>query len=408
MDKPSRYFLGVWTMSLAGMVGLVVLFNVLVDPYLMFGRPRIQGFNARKPGIETQQYMMKIYDVLRTKPNTVILGNSRVMHIDVEHPAWPEQDRPVYNLGLGAAGPYVSYRYLQHVLSQRHLALVVLGLDFEYFLTVDEAIHPIEPEFESRFKVNQDRTSNKQWKLQYIRDLVQTTLSVHTLLDSLATLSGNLTGRSSDYISGRNVWYPHIRFTELAGSYPLVALTDAGTIKAWSGRQRNPYAMKDLRALLDLCRSNGTRVILFIDPVHADELEILDLLGYWEEFETWKRELANLVREYSTPDDTRRILLWDFADYNEYATEPVLPNGSALRWYWEPRHYNTALGDVILCRIFGSGNTNFGALLNPETIDSHLSVVRRRQRLYRDRQPADIGRVRELHKAVVNASHPEI
>ena len=34
------------------------------------------------------------------------------------------------------------------------------------------------------------------------------------------------------------------------------------------------------------------RVVLFVQPAHADRLEMLDKLGYWDAFERWKRAIT--------------------------------------------------------------------------------------------------------------------
>jgi hypothetical protein len=173
MDKQSQHFLRIWVFAWIVLAALVAVFDVIIDPYLLFNAPRIAGFNARKPAVMTQERLMKAYDVLRAAPNTLILGTSMVDRgLDAQHPAWPAPDRPFYNLALAGSGPYSSYRYLQHVMSQRHLALVVLGLDFEFFLTVPD-YQPATPEFESRLAVTRDGSANAGQRWQHLHDLLQ-------------------------------------------------------------------------------------------------------------------------------------------------------------------------------------------------------------------------------------------
>jgi hypothetical protein len=309
-------------------------------------------------------------------------------------------DRPVYNLGIGAGSPYVSYRYLQHVMAQHHPSLVVLGLDFEYFLTVEEADRHVRAHtFESRLVVTREGRPNPGWRWQQIRDAFQAVFSLDALLDSVSTLTVNLSGGAADFVSGD----VHDDYGTIAGTYPLVAAVDMGTIQGWRGKSRNQFAMGDLRAILDLCQSNGARLILFMDPVHADELEILDILGYWKEFEGWKRDIVALIAGYQHDSGQSRIQLWDFTGYDSYSSEAVLTDQHVLRWYLEPRHYTKALGDGIVRRILGAGDPNFGTLLEPDNLERHLAVIREHQRQYREHQPADALRVRELYNSVTGS-----
>src|SRR5437660_148998 len=90
------------TLLVAAVISIVAaLFNFFMDPYLVFGTPRTRGINDRKPAAESALFLMKAYDAVRTRPNTLILGASKVgLGINPESPVWPREMRPVYNLGV--------------------------------------------------------------------------------------------------------------------------------------------------------------------------------------------------------------------------------------------------------------------------------------------------------------------
>jgi hypothetical protein len=54
-----------------------------------------------------------------------------------------------------------------------------------------------------------------------------------------------------------------------------------------------------------------------------------------------------------------------------------------MRWYWEGSHYQRAVGDAILDRIFGVESSgmkvpaDFGLAVSASTIEAHLVRVRR-------------------------------
>src|SRR6185295_17831899 len=122
IDIEAQRFVRGWVIACVIITAAIAAANALVDPYLLFNMPRVKGFNASKPSVERFERMMKTYEVLRAAPRSLILGSSRVaIGLDADHASWPADSRPVYNLGIAAADPFTSYRYLQHVLAQRDL-----------------------------------------------------------------------------------------------------------------------------------------------------------------------------------------------------------------------------------------------------------------------------------------------
>jgi hypothetical protein len=396
-------FLRTWLTVCIASAAVVCAFDAVMDPYLVVGVPRIAGFNSVKPAVDLQQHLMKAYDVIRAKPSTLILGSSRVdLGLDARDSEWPAQVRPVYNLGFAGGGPYVSYRYLQHVISQRHIVLVVLGLDFEYFLGDQEADKAEQRELDSHLATAPDGAFKAHRISQHVWDIFQATLSLDALIDSVATLASNLAGDSSDLVAGNWNWGNYRHVSDRAGSYPLVVGMDLVTIRSFYKRQRrDPRAMENVRAILDLCESQETQVILVINPVHADDLELLGQLGYWQAFEDWKRELVALTSKYRAVNGRTPIALWDFTGYNAYSTETVSADGRRLRWFWDSLHYTHSLGKLVVQRIFGAGDVAFGVILDEGTIERHHAAIREQQKLYRSRQPADTQRVHELYKWVI-------
>jgi len=247
--------------------------------------------------------------------------------------------------------------------------------------------------------VTSNGSTNTRQSWQHLRDFVHGALSLDALLDSSRTLAANFNGPSSDLVAG-NVNSEIFRRFAATGSSPFFAASTLYTIRNWAGKSRKQYVMSHVRAILDLCQTHGTRAILFINPVHADQLELLDLLGYWSAFESWKRELVALTAKYPGSAGYGRIPLWDFSGYNTYTTEAVTTDHHVLRWFWESRHYTWELGDVIVRRIFGGGDTNFGVLLDSEGLDAHLAAIREQQRLFREKHPTEVRRVHDLYESV--------
>ena len=407
MENPPPHFIRSWVLVCLLLAAVVGAFNALVDPYLLFGSPRIKGINDRKPGVETQERLMKAYEVTRAAPRTLLLGTSRVdLGLDTRHSVWPASARPAYNLGIAAADPYTSLRYLQHASAAGKPDLVVLGLDFEYFLSSGAAEHGTALDFEARLSVDRNGRPNGAQRLQHARDLFQGSLSLDALLDSIDTLSANRRPDSADLAPSGDLSEAGLRSDAVElGSASLFAQRDLRNIRFYYGKSKSNEGMADIRGIIDLCRQRGTRLILFINPVHADMLETFDLLGLWPAYESWKRDLVELVSRQ--PGSTGAIALWDFSGYDPYTTESVpSTRRDVLHWFWEPSHYTKELGDKILERLFGGGDATYGVLLTPATIEPHLADVRAAREAYRNSQPADVDRVREIFATSVGLKGP--
>ena len=370
------------------------LFNILMDPYLVFGVPRVTGFNARKPAVESQLFLMKAYDVLRADPNTLVLGSSSVgLGINPESPVWPQGMRPVYNLGVPNGRPLEAYRYLQHAMSRHRPKMVVLGLDFRDIVPLSVFTRP---EYDSRLAVTREGARNTVQGRQHAYDLLRAALSFDTSVDGADVLLGNLIGDSSDIDQGGWDHRPYRHFTYLVGSYPVMVSNDIHYASLYIDAKADLSPLDQVRAILNLCREQQIKTMVVLDPSHADELELFDLSGKWPAVEEWKRELTVLVADYA--NSAAHVELWDFYGYDAYSTEPVPEIHRALHWFLNPAHYTHPLGDIMLRRMFVGGDSSFGVRLLPENIEAHLQDVRNEQAHYRKFQPKDAERVREIYE----------
>jgi hypothetical protein len=392
-----RRFLKNCTLAIVSLTALLMLLNVVMDPYMIFGRPRDIGFNARKPAMESQLYLIKTYDVLRSHPRTILLGSSTVgIGLDPESLEWPSELRLVYNLGLPNGTPFAAYRYLQHALAEDSPKLVVLGLDFRDIVPIDTT-----PEYDSHLLVNPDGSRNAAIARQHLYDLLWASLSLDTSIDSISALSGNLASDSSDILQGGLYYRGYRDLIAEVGSLPLVTLSDFNLSFRYSNVKVDMTPLEDVRAILNLCRERDIAAILIIGPSHVDEQEIFDLAGKWPVLEDWKRRLTTLVAAYVRSG--MHVELWDFYGYNVYSTESVPTDGGALHWFINPAHYTHALGDIVLRRIFARTDGSFGVRLTPENIEARLREVRQAQANYRAVQPSDAERVRTIYRLAVTS-----
>ncbi len=100
-----REYLWAWLWWTVLLLGNVVAFNLVVDPYGLFQVVDVPGVNRVKSQASERGSLFKHVSLERMHPSGLILGNSRAeIGFDPESPAWPPWARPVFNLALPGAG----------------------------------------------------------------------------------------------------------------------------------------------------------------------------------------------------------------------------------------------------------------------------------------------------------------
>ena len=411
----ARRFIGSWALAALLVLVLVAGFNFAVDPYLLFDRPRVAGFNERKPSVATQERMMKLHEVVRGPGyRALILGSSRVdVGLNALHGAWPSTMRPVYNLGLAGADARTELAYLRQALSVNPIKLVVLGLDFEDYLgSPESAKNVLRPaQFERHMALRSDGSSNPDFAWQTLVDQVQALLSLDALKASASTILANRgTGSANLDRSGNLSEAPFRRDVDSDGAYALFGQKNDRMVREYAGLRAGPVAkpdarvdaIDDLNSIIELCEARGIALILVMQPTHVDRLELFEILGQWDRIEAWKRIVTQLVSEHQRAHPTPGIVLWDFWGYDSRSTEAVPAAGdrsTRLKWFWEPAHYTSELGDLMLRRMLGNEAGDYGLVLTPDNVEARLMQTREAQAQYRNEHAQTYQRLLRLVQA---------
>jgi hypothetical protein len=398
--------------SLAALLS-VALFNYLVDPYGIFGSRSIKGFNAIKPAAAKHVRQAKPYMVSVLIPHGIIGGSSRPeMGLDPQSACWADEEKPIFNIALPGSSVFMQARMLQHsTAGNRYRGKQVFwGLDFMDFLGIHSANEewtkwPKRSEkFEKRLLVTAYGQPNRHQTWTKLKDMASTLFSLDTIRDSAYTLFSQNNKRAShrgkdgfnparDYLDiialeGQKVLFLQ-KNQEVAQSLSRHTRSIFGPGKNWS------YEFETVSRMLDYMKQRNTNVILFINPYHVDYLSLIELSGRWKEFEQWKYYLQQLA-------ERKGVVLWDFSLLNEYTTEQ-LPSksqkGTLLQWFWEPAHYKSKYGDLMLQQILGRSCTplgirSIGVRLTRKNTRTHLADQRRRITEYVKHNPKVISRLR--------------
>jgi hypothetical protein len=390
MDATAHHkrFIKLWLVVLLSALAGAALTNYLIDPYGLFNSQRIDGWNAIKPVAASHVRTAKPYQVSQFKPHTVIAGNSRPeIGLDPLSACWPAESKPVFNSGLPGADLFTQARSIQHAIAGNTPTLILWGLDFGDFLTPQNSRNlwdspDRKTAFEQRLLVNSDGSENHQYHWIKLEEQFRSLLSLNTLFDSLNTLQSQDNGNASsirkdgfnpaqDYMEiitweGQSVLFRQ-KNDEVKRKLQRPNLKIADDSNQWS------VQFESVDRLLRFAREHKVKVVLFINPYHADYLVTINDTGHWENFEQWKRTLTQIAEQ-------QNVALWDFSTLDSYASEtPPAPGDkrSILRWFWEPAHYRKELGDLMLKQMLNTScnaqaAAPVGILLSPANLEQHL------------------------------------
>ncbi|MDR3530381.1 MAG: hypothetical protein P4L90_07510 [Rhodopila sp.] len=395
MGNP-RSFLRTWIVTLASLAAVVVAVNLLVDPYDVFGTPRIAGISLLKPGAKNHALLAKTYQVARAHPVTVVIGSSSThIGIDAFAPEWPAAMRPVYNYGIpGGYATSISLRTLQEAIAVGGVRNAVVFLDFQNFFVPE---HPASglTEDDRRYHTTPDGAPNPHRPLQVANDMFLSLATMGALIDSLSTVAGqgnrdllNLapdgSSTEADFIDAARADGMHDMFAQKDAFEAERAGEIARIMANWQGKLPN---LDIVAAIIACARHHNVALALVITPHHGDALEIYWRNGLWPRVEQLKAELTALVAAQGGA-----VTLWDFLDYSTFNTESVPRAGdrrTPTHWFWEPTHFKKQLGEIMIQRMFGSDAPAFGALLTPNTIVARDAEIRAdRQSLICERKAA--------------------
>ncbi|GAA0596665.1 hypothetical protein [Caenispirillum bisanense] len=393
-----RRYLGLAAAAFVTTLGLAAAVNVAVDPYALFGTPRVEGLTAVKPAAVERSRVTKPYQVERARPVTLIAGNSRAeIGLDPASRCWAEAERPVYNLGLPGASLTLQLATLRHAVDAGSVRTVVLTLDFLDFLRAGDTATAGEGgsggetlrNSERRLRLLPDGSPNPDRWQQQATDLWKATLSLGALRDSAVTLASQRLPQAADLRDdGFNPARPYLGVIAAEGQAVLFRQKrkELDALFGQPGLRLPPRAedspeLTALAATLDTLAVRGVRTLLVLNPYHAEYLAAVEDAGLWRDMRRWKEAVLAIT-------EPRGLAVWDFNTLSAYSQEPVPAAGdrrSLLRWFWEPAHYRAELGELMLaaalgrdCAPAGEGMAApaFGTRLTPEVLAAQAQPMR--------------------------------
>ena len=390
MKNPSAY-LRVWFAIVLGGILASGIINVVIDPNGYFDLVDLPRINIEKPE-KSYGRVIKSIEICRDEYDTIIFGTSRIYTGIDPHSRWFEGST-VYNLGLLGTNMYEIHKVAMYVQRCQTLGRILLGIDFLAFTTRRTTRRDFaRSAFAGGLSLN-----------TYLRQII----SGQSVIDSAKTVWSNL----RDGGDGRK---PN-GFEQRTGRVINYRRAFRKTLKSFMTNRETYGDFEYGRNRVDLLREialayadAGAEVYVFIPPVHAKQLEALRLLGLYETFEQWKRDVVDVVASVNRRvPGPRAVRFWDFTGYNSISTEAVPAAGSRnqMRWFYESSHFKPETGDLVLMRMLRPEASrdvvpdDFGVILTEENLERHLAATRRAQEAYRLSQPGEVEEVAKLVEA---------
>jgi len=337
------------TISLTGIFLLVVVtVNFYIDSYgvrtSLFNPAKFQNSNRKFCATGMNQHISAPEQVF-SRPqdfDSFIFGSSRTSVIDPRKMTGGKYFNMSYAVGLPSEHLAVVKAFLKKGI---HIKTVVIGLDESYF--------SISPEQQKNQLINIMHpyiTGDSLINLFY-RYFCRMPKLFEISLEYKRLFKGEQKDKCITDENGMNIGWLNKEKTIIASGKPIFTKEDIRY-------EPTPYSNKALNESLNaidelniLARKNNFTLIVFINPTHS-HMYLHDAHGLFAA----KEKIAQITDYY------------DFSGLNSVTTNDLA--------FIDEGHYRYLVGDIIIKRIFGSGNINipidFGVLVTKKNVNEHI------------------------------------
>jgi len=384
-----RYLKAFFGLFAAGLAA-VALINLVVDPYASFHWRDIRGFNDQKHLKRGGGRVNKAVILSRYPFDLLFFGTSRAeLGLDPNSPALGG----VAAFNASQAGTNMTEIRIEALFAARHQTprAIVIGLDF------------IAPPFTDDLSAAADFPDSPFAGRSLAPILLERLLSWHALVDCFTVIGHSVRHKPDPFTKFGYYDRTAVRSgIDHRKAFTQVLLEFLEPRSGYRGYVHRPERVTQLAEVVARYHAMGTRVLLFVSPVHAHQLEAMWDLGLFPAFEQWKRDLVAMAAQ-ADHGEGAPVQVWDFSGYSSITAERIPEQSDArMRWYWESSHYTKDTGDLVLARLFsaedrvGAVPADFGVRLSPDNVEAALASIRAGHDWYAKTFPDEVEAVRNL------------
>lgn len=323
------------------------------------------------------------------RPETLIAGNSRVKHgFSLEDASTRERLGKILSIGLPGADFVEVDRHIRQIVKNDTVINLMLGLDFSQFIRNRAA--DVYDRRSSRLDMRNviPEKANKLMAALWSKSAFGALVNV-VLRQPDTTLHGGATTQIMD-----------LRLDDI-GHRQLTKTVETRIASLYTEFDSESYV--DKLELFDqfLGRVCGghINIKIFISPVHLRQLLLIREAGYLDLFFNWKTRIADIVGKFQKQGCGPTLI--DFSQVSSYTSEPFPEAGDLqhkMQWYWESSHYKHALGQLIVDRLWNSGDSqeDFGSELNADNSGSLQKTEREKLHAIVREHPELMKEIRSL------------
>ena len=370
--------------------------NYVIDPYNIYHFDKADTVSLSRIDQFYHMRLTKPWHLRQLHPDALILGTSRSAAIKPQHAAWRENR--TYNLSVPGMTVYEMLRFIQHAQAIQPLKKLVLGLDFQAFITDQPRVRPgfAEP----RFVHSQQELATLSYRRQAVTDLADTLLSLSALSRSAAALTGTGNAPKRKFFAD-GTWASTSRFLVGKPGYEFVG---SSKLAAHDVRQFQTGNNFDLFAdILRFCHRHNIETRLVITPIHVFMVDWWHTLGYAQEWQYFHQQLVAINTAVATELNAQPFKLLAFNAVKGVVDEPVYASQqSDAAWFDDGIHFKDRLGLKIMHAAWDE-NPLFGRVLTAASVAAYLADITQLTAAFRAQHP---GLVTDLQQRICRKARP--
>ena len=343
-------------------LGMVGLFNRIVDPFWYYRDIEIKGFNAIKTKFGSYERHVKPALLAREQPEAIIMGRSYSEEgFDPTHPLFTDHSRlKSMNFALmGAPWDMVECEF-EFAVSHARIKRILIDLP-----PGDLPLANCAKKFSSIGQVSTLQFLLTDTALKASIDTIlaqKNKMPSHTREGMYFPSHGNSPGgyRFREYFSNK---IHELRQSKKDVQCLKATDTSSTTDNLTSGRALD---LSGLRRMIRIAQDHNIELIMAVPPRHAYLLELTRQCG--EQDANWQamKQISELIDSETASGG--QIRAYQFYGYNNITAETVGP-GPAIYWY-DPEHFSIETGNMMLSDMFGGSSPRLGHPLTSASINA--------------------------------------
>jgi hypothetical protein len=281
----ARRYIAWFATTFLALAAVTATLNLIVDPYLVFGSPRIKRFNQVKADINDYVRTAKSFEPFRHKTDVLLAGNSRIeMGLDPDHACFTQLGLQAYNLGVPGAGVGQQLNYVLNVVYAQPVMRVYLSVDYvDFLVSAGSAPPPKDPVIATgNLPLRFDGSNNPEHAWSAAQTRFQALLSLDALSSSVQTVLLKGKYRPDRLANGFNPAADFAKATSIEGPGALFEQKMATLRKRFTSPKSIYYADGTLAydfdlfsRFLEIAADKRVEIVVLTNPFHEQFWDLL-------------------------------------------------------------------------------------------------------------------------------------